>query len=82
MTNGGGASEEDRCKRLTEQLGFEVGPGMFFSRILMRAKITTSNFMQAHTVLKLTAHKYANKPVLVLGGKHDVLRKVAERCGG
>jgi hypothetical protein len=26
MTNGGGASEEDRCKRLSEQLGFEVGP--------------------------------------------------------
>ena len=25
MTNGGGASEEDRAKRLTEQLGFEVG---------------------------------------------------------
>lgn len=25
MTNGGGASEEDRSKRLTKQLGFEVG---------------------------------------------------------
>ena len=24
MTNGGGASEKDRSKRLTEQLGFEV----------------------------------------------------------
>ena len=26
MTNGGGASEKDRSKRLTEQLGFEVSP--------------------------------------------------------
>ncbi|KAI0256428.1 HAD-like domain-containing protein, partial [Lactifluus subvellereus] len=66
MTNGGGASEEDRCKRLTGQLGFEI---------------TTSSFMQAHTILKLSAHKYANKPVLVLGGKRDVLRKVAESYG-
>jgi hypothetical protein len=28
MTNGGGANEEDRCKGLTEQLGFEVGLGI------------------------------------------------------
>jgi hypothetical protein len=35
--------------------------------------------MQSHTILKSSAHKYANKPVLVLGGKGDVLRKVAER---
>jgi len=66
MTNGGGASEEDRSKRLTEQLGFEV---------------TTSNFMQSHTILKSITHKYANKPVLVLGGKGNVLRKVAESYG-
>lgn len=26
MTNGGGASEKDRARRLTELLGFEVGP--------------------------------------------------------
>jgi hypothetical protein len=28
MTNGGGASEKDRARRLTEMLGFEVGPLM------------------------------------------------------
>ncbi|KAF8482499.1 HAD hydrolase [Russula ochroleuca] len=66
MTNGGGASEKDRSKRLTEQLGFEI---------------TTSNFMQSHTILKSSTHKYANKPVLILGGKGDVLRKVAESYG-
>ncbi|KAI0295868.1 HAD-like domain-containing protein [Multifurca ochricompacta] len=66
MTNGGGVSEEDRSKQLTERLGFEITP---------------SNFMQAHTILKSFAHKYANKPVLVLGGKRDVLRKVAKSYG-
>jgi hypothetical protein len=38
--------------------------------------------MQAHTILRPSAQKYANKPVLVVGGKRDALRKVAERCGG
>ncbi|KAI9510922.1 HAD-like domain-containing protein, partial [Russula earlei] len=66
MTNGGGANEEDRSKRLTEQFGFEI---------------TTSMFMQSHTILKSSAHKYADKPVLVLGGKRDVLRRVAESYG-
>jgi len=66
MTNGGGASEGDRSRKLTEQLGFEI---------------TTSNFMQAHTILKSQAHKYADKPVLVLGGNGDTLRKVAEDYG-
>ncbi len=80
MTNGGGASEKDRAKRLTELLGFEVGPMTSLFPRLCYSKITTSNFMQSHTVIKSSAHKYANKPVLVLGGKGDVLRKVAERC--
>ena len=79
MTNGGGASEKDRSKRLTEQLGFEVGPMVSLFPRLCYSKITTANFMQSHTILKSSTHKYANKPVLVLGGKGDVLRKVAER---
>jgi len=66
MTNGGGASEEDRSRHLTEKLGFEI---------------TTSNFMQSHTIIKSSAYKYANKPVLVLGGKPGVLRRVAESYG-
>jgi ribonucleotide monophosphatase NagD (HAD superfamily) len=83
MTNGGGAGEEDRSKRLSEQLGFEVGPNISsFRRSRCCSKITTSNFMQSHTILKTSVHKYADKPVLVLGGKGDVLRKVAERCHG
>ena len=79
MTNGGGASEKDRARRLTDLLGFEVGPIISLFPRLYVSKITTSNFMQSHTVLRTATHKYANKPVLVLGGKGDVLRKVAER---
>ena len=80
MTNGGGASENDRARRLTELLGFEVGPMISLFLCLCFSKITASNFMQSHTILKSYVHKYVNKPVLVLGGKGDVLRKVAERC--
>lgn len=80
MTNGGGASENDRARRLTEQLGFEVGPMISLFPRLCFSKITASNFMQSHTILRSSKHKYVNKPVLVLGGKGDVLRKVAERC--
>ena len=80
MTNGGGASEEDRSKRLTEQLGFEVRPKTPLFRRSCYFKITTSTFMQSHTILKSSTHKYANRPVLVLGGRGDILRKVAERC--
>src|SRR5579863_1487051 len=80
MTNGGGASEEDRSKRLSEQLGFEVRPKISSFRRSCCFKITTSNFMQSHTILKSSMYKYTNRPVLVLGGRGDILRKVAERC--
>ncbi|KAI0344295.1 HAD-superfamily hydrolase [Trametopsis cervina] len=66
LTNGGGVSEEERCKRLTERLGVPIGP---------------SQYVQAHTVLKSVVHKYADEPVLVLGGRNDVVRKVAEGYG-
>ncbi|KAF8638028.1 hypothetical protein AX16_010660 [Volvariella volvacea WC 439] len=66
LTNGGGVSEEDRCSKLTKQLGF---------------KIENSQYLQAHTVLKSVVHKYASQPVLVLGGKNDDCRKVAEGYG-
>ena len=80
MTNGGGASEKDRARQLTELLGFEVGPMISLFPRLYFSKIAASNFMQSHTILRSSTLKYANKPVLVLGGKGDVLRKVAERC--
>ncbi|KZP18676.1 HAD-superfamily hydrolase [Athelia psychrophila] len=66
LTNGGGMSEELRCEKLSQKLGTEIKP---------------SQFLQAHTIFKAMAHKYADTPVLVIGGKNDVLRKVAEGYG-
>jgi ribonucleotide monophosphatase NagD (HAD superfamily) len=42
-------------------------------------QIKPDRCVQAHTVLKTLPHKYANAPVLVLGGKNDSVRQVAER---
>ncbi|KIM78996.1 hypothetical protein PILCRDRAFT_823860 [Piloderma croceum F 1598] len=66
VTNGGGMSEEMRCHKLSKMLDFEI---------------KTSQLIQAHTILKSVVQKYANSPVLVVGGKYDVLRKVAEGYG-
>ncbi|PFH52060.1 hypothetical protein AMATHDRAFT_2543 [Amanita thiersii Skay4041] len=66
LTNGGGVSEAVRCEKLTKKLGFPI---------------STKQCIQAHTVLKELSHKYADKPVLVLGGKLDAARRVAEDYG-
>jgi len=66
LTNGGGVGEEERCQKLTKHLGFPIQP---------------TQYIQAHTVLKSVVHKYADVPVLVLGGKCDVVRKVAGSYG-
>ncbi|KAF9453937.1 HAD-superfamily hydrolase [Macrolepiota fuliginosa MF-IS2] len=71
LTNGGGVSEQIRCQKLTEQLGF---PASFI-------QIEEDQYIQAHTVLKTLAHKYAKKPVLIFGGRLDALRKVAQSYG-
>lgn len=41
-------------------------------------KIEENQYIQAHTILKTVAHEYAKKPVLILGGHLDTLRKVAQ----
>ncbi|KAG6378345.1 Haloacid dehalogenase-like hydrolase-domain-containing protein [Boletus reticuloceps] len=66
LTNGGGVSESARCHKLSQQLGMKIDP---------------ERFIQAHTVLKSVVHKYADLPVLVLGGKGNTLCKVAEGYG-
>ncbi|EAU91552.2 hypothetical protein CC1G_02041 [Coprinopsis cinerea okayama7 len=66
LTNGGGVTEAERSQRLSAQLG---------------VPIAESQYIQAHTILKKHAKQYANKPVLVLGGKLDKVRKVAEHYG-
>lgn len=79
-------SEEKRCQKLSKMMNLEVR--CLFIRpchakcgctdAIYFWKIKSSQFIQAHTILKSVAHKYADLPVLVLGGKYDVLRKVAE----
>ncbi|KAI0373414.1 HAD hydrolase [Pilatotrama ljubarskyi] len=66
LTNGGGVGEEARRHKLSSQLGVEIH---------------SNQIVQAHTILKSVVHKYADKPVLVLGGRNDVVRKVAEGYG-
>ncbi|KAF8736171.1 hypothetical protein AX14_000805 [Amanita brunnescens Koide BX004] len=66
LTNGGGVSEVDRCQKLSQQLDFPIRP---------------DQYIQAHTILKTKSEKYTDKPVLVLGGKLDTVRKVAESYG-
>ncbi|KAF9528509.1 HAD-like domain-containing protein [Crepidotus variabilis] len=66
LTNGGGIGEHERCDKLGAKLGFPIKP---------------TQFCQAHTILKKFAPKYADKPVLVLGGERDVVKKVARSYG-
>ncbi|TFK74535.1 HAD-superfamily hydrolase [Pluteus cervinus] len=66
LTNGGGMSEEARVEKLSKQLG---------------CNLDISQYIQAHTVMKQFVCKYKNKHVLVLGGKRDVLRHLAEDYG-
>ncbi|KAI0047570.1 hypothetical protein FA95DRAFT_1559012 [Auriscalpium vulgare] len=66
MPNGGRMGEDERSARLTTQLGVPITP---------------DNLIQAQTILKSHAHEYADRNVLVLGERRDVLRKVAEGYG-
>ncbi|CDO77700.1 hypothetical protein BN946_scf184969.g51 [Trametes cinnabarina] len=50
-------------------------------RVTNILKIHSNQIVQAHTILKSVVHKYADKPVLVLGGRNDTVRKVAEGYG-
>ncbi|THV06710.1 HAD hydrolase [Dendrothele bispora CBS 962.96] len=66
LTNGGGSTEQARSAKLSKQLGIEITP---------------RQVIQAHTILKDSVGKYADLPVLVLGGKGTELREVAHSYG-
>ncbi|KAG8710869.1 hypothetical protein FRC08_016612 [Ceratobasidium sp. 394] len=66
LTNGGGVTEDRRATALSKQLSTEI---------------KASQVLQAHTVIKSLAQKYVGKPVLVLGGIGDSVRRVAESYG-
>lgn len=59
-------SEATRCNELSEQLGIQI---------------KSEQYIQAHTVVRSVVHRYKDTPVLVLGGRGDTLRKVAEGYG-
>ncbi|GHJ89943.1 hypothetical protein NliqN6_6345 [Naganishia liquefaciens] len=66
ITNGGGVPDEERRQRLSKELGHEL---------------TANQLVQSHTPLKKVAHEYADKDVLVLGGRRDECRRVAQSYG-
>ncbi|KJA20792.1 hypothetical protein HYPSUDRAFT_42887 [Hypholoma sublateritium FD-334 SS-4] len=66
LTNGGGVAEHDRCKKLSTQLGIPINP---------------QQYCQAHTILKKFSNEYSDKNVLVMGGKLDAVRQVAQGYG-
>ncbi|GJJ07766.1 hypothetical protein Clacol_001971 [Clathrus columnatus] len=82
MTNGGGTSEEERCQKLSSQLGIKR------EQSLSPSKLDTFQLIQAHTPLcelprrleKSEEEKrpHYRDPVLVLGGIKDNVRKIAE----
>ncbi|KAI5450076.1 hypothetical protein NCC49_003703 [Naganishia albida] len=66
ITNGGGVPDEERRQRLSAELGHEL---------------TANQLIQSHTPLKNVASQYADKDVLVLGGRRDECRRVAQSYG-
>ncbi|KAJ3787292.1 HAD-like domain-containing protein [Lentinula aff. detonsa] len=66
LTNGGGQTEYERAQILSSRLDTRISP---------------SQIIQAHTVLKDYVDEYADKAVLCLGGVGDTMRKVAESYG-
>jgi ribonucleotide monophosphatase NagD (HAD superfamily) len=66
MTNGGGVPEARRRALLSNELGVEL---------------SANQLVQSHTPLAPIMADYVDKPVLVIGGKRDTARKVAESYG-
>ena len=55
------------------------GHDLPLNNLTLCLQIHPTQYIQAHTVLKTVVDKYADVPVLVLGGRNDDVRKVAER---
>lgn len=63
ITNGGGVLDHERLSFLSSELGIQLTP---------------DQLVQSHTPMRDYAHKYKEKHVLVIGGKGESCRKVAE----
>ncbi|CAD6581249.1 MAG: hypothetical protein CYPHOPRED_001525 [Cyphobasidiales sp. Tagirdzhanova-0007] len=66
VTNGGGVTEEERCFKLSSELG---------------VPISTAQLIQAHTPFREHAADYADSPILVVGGTGGRCREVAHSYG-
>ncbi|KAK4688998.1 hypothetical protein P7C73_g1117, partial [Tremellales sp. Uapishka_1] len=66
MTNGGGVPDAERRAALSSELGVEIGE---------------NQLVQSHTPVQQHVHRYADKPVLVIGGTGEACRRVAESYG-
>ncbi|GAA5897469.1 uncharacterized protein JCM6883_006710 [Sporobolomyces salmoneus] len=65
-TNGGGSMELARSQRLTRELQIPIGE---------------HQIVQSHTIFRSMVPKYADKPILVVGGIGDNCRQIAEAYG-
>lgn len=95
ITNGGGVPDEVRRQALSRELEVDVrrllrlpaaGPDNSSadysgSRILPRSQIDIRQLVQSHTPLRDSLReKYADEAILVIGGKGQNGRAVAESC--
>lgn len=65
-TNGGGIPESERSQKLSKELG---------------VCITPKRLVQSHTIFTQFLSSYQTKPILVVGGRGERCRLVAERYG-
>lgn len=95
MTNGGGMTEADRLVALERDFGLPVripssiaarGRGTSRAHKLRKGEVltiqlTSNQLVQSHTPLRDYVAKYADRPVLVCGGKGDAARRIARSYG-
>ncbi|PLW45232.1 hypothetical protein PCANC_05830 [Puccinia coronata f. sp. avenae] len=65
-TNGGGIPELERCQKLSHELGVPIAP---------------DQLVQSHTIFNQFLSSYRHKPILVLGGRSERCRLVAQGYG-
>ncbi|KAJ9108237.1 hypothetical protein QFC19_002485 [Naganishia cerealis] len=66
ITNGGGVPDGERREQLSKELGHQL---------------TENQLVQSHTPIKRVARQWADKDVLVIGGRRDECRRVAHSYG-
>ncbi|KAI8973249.1 HAD-like domain-containing protein [Mycotypha africana] len=66
LTNGGGVTEEEKAKQISDLLGVEINP---------------DQVILSHSPMKSLAKQYESKKVLVVGGKARNCAEVAKRYG-